>query len=99
MKLILNNELIESNINELPHKNCLISHVFVVKWRREISLCQRVQKEDSWILATNQPADSSAKIGHIYEGRFSIEKMFKNKKSGGFDLEKLRIEKYDRFKR
>jgi len=25
--------------------------------------------------------------------------MFKNKKSGGFDLEKLQIKKYDRFKR
>lgn len=25
--------------------------------------------------------------------------MFKNQKSGGFDLEKLKIEKYDRFKR
>jgi len=90
---------IESNLKELPHKNCLIPHAFIVKWHREITVVKRVQEGESWILATSQPFDSSSKTGQIYEGRFSIEKMFKNKKSGGFDLEKLKIEKYDRFKR
>jgi hypothetical protein len=93
------NHEVEQNINLLPHKNCHIPHAFVIKWNREISLVKRVLGHDSWVLATSQPFDSSAKTGHIYQGRFSIEKMFKNKKSGGFDLEKLKIEKYDRFKR
>jgi hypothetical protein len=94
-----NEQQVEQNIKELPHKNYHIPHAFVVKWNREITLVKRVQEDESWILVTSQPFESSSKTGQIYEGRFSIEKMFKNKKSGGFDLEKLQIKKYDRFKR
>jgi hypothetical protein len=92
-------EQVETNINELPHKNYYIYQAVIVKWSRKITLVKRVQKEDSWILATNHSEESASKIGQNYEGRFSIEKLFKNKKSGGFDLETLKIEKYDRFKR
>jgi hypothetical protein len=99
LKFKQSGEQIEANISERSHKNCYIPHAFIVKWQREITLYKRVQKEDSWILATNQSEELASKIGQGYEGRFSIENMFKNKKSGGFDLEKLKIEKYDRFKR
>lgn len=86
-------QLEQQNLKELPHKNGHIPPAFVTKWNRKISLVKRVQEEESWILATSQAFESSSKRGIIYEGRFSIEKMFKNKKSGGFDLEKLQIKK------
>jgi hypothetical protein len=88
-----------SNIKDLPHKNMRINKVRVVKWDKEISLVKCIKDKKSWILATNHSDENSKKARRYYEDRFSIEKMFKNKKSGGFDLERLRVEKYDRFKR
>ena len=37
--------------------------------------------------------------GEIYQKRFKIEKYFQDQKSSGFDIEKTKIRKYDRFKR
>jgi len=65
LKFKFKNEPIEANINELPHKNYIINHAFIVKWNREIAFCKRVKEDESWILATNQPVDSSAKTGNI----------------------------------
>lgn len=88
-----------SNLKDLPHKNKQFPSVKVVKWDREISVVKRVKQEKHWLLATNLPQPELSQVGKLYEGRFSIEKMFKNQKSGGFDMENLLIKKYDRFKR
>jgi len=97
--LMVQSEHLNGNVKELPHKNMYISNALVTKWNREIALCKRVTENQSWVLATNQLVEPASKTSQLYEGRFSIEKMFKNKKSGGFDLERLQIKKYDRFKR
>jgi len=87
------------NINTLPYKNIYLKNITVVRWKRKISIVKRVKEGKEWFLATNLNDQDLKKVGKMYEGRFSIEKMFKNKKSGGFDIEKLQIKKYDRFKR
>lgn len=51
-----------------------------------------------WVLMTDLP-DKSEEIVAIYEQRFGIEKCFQDAKSSGFDIEKSKIRKYDRFKR
>ncbi len=38
-------------------------------------------------------------IQSIYEKRFGIEKCFQDEKSSGFNIEKTKIRKYERFKR
>ena len=80
----------------LPHRNMTISNAYVNAWSQKIRIVKHVEKEASWVLAVSLKLMNPVKK---YTGRFSIEKMFKNTKSGGFDLEKLLINKYDRFKR
>ena len=73
-----------------------LKNVYVPRWQRKIKLVKRTKEDAYWFLLVSPNIKGVVKK---YEGRFSIEKMFKNKKSGGFDLEKLHINKYDRFKR
>jgi hypothetical protein len=89
----------KTNLKDLPHKNARYPNIKISSWDRSICLIKRVKEGDFWLLATNLTSAKLDKIGLIYEKRFSIEKMFKNEKSGGLDLEKLQIRKYDRFKR
>ncbi len=79
----------------LPHR-AMDRSVEVVTWQRSVRLVKRVRGEDAWLLAASPHVPSP---GTFYEERFAIEKLFKNTKSGGFDLEKLLVTKYDRFKR
>ena len=82
--------------NSLAHCNMDRKNIFVFAWKRKIRLIKKVKDEAHWLLVASddisQPAD-------LYQERFAIEKLFKNIKSGGFDLEKLLVNKYDRFKR
>ena len=84
------------NIKDLAHKNYRLRDAMVCSWKHKLSIVKRTRAEKKWILATNILGGNP---GRLYAKRFSIEKMFKNVKSGGFDLEKLKIEKYDRFKK
>jgi hypothetical protein len=86
----------EKKISDLPHKNMRIPAAYVLAWKREIHLVKKVQDQAHWILAASPTIQNP---GQIYARRFTIERMFKNEKSAGFDLEKLLINKYDRFKR
>lgn len=81
---------------DLEHKNLSIPNLYVHNWKRHIRLIKTVNKNSYWILAVSKQTRVPAKL---YAQRFSIEKMFKNTKSGGFDIEKILINKYDRFKR
>ena len=87
------------NLNDLPHKNQQLYDVDIQTWQRKVSVVKRVSGNNQWILLTNHEQQNLSRTGRDYEGRFSIETMFKNKTSGGFDLEKLQIKKYNRFKR
>lgn len=85
-----------TNLSELPHQNIRIKSTFIRSWKRNLSIVKKVKGEAHWILAVSPGIQNSVQK---YETRFSIEKMFKNKKSGGFNLEKVFVNKYDRFKR
>lgn len=87
-----------TNLRFLPFKTDQIC-VHAKTWKRDIRVVKCVENRNYWILLTNLPDTSSCQIGKKYSERFSIEKMFKNQKSGGFELEKVKIQKYDRFKR
>lgn len=87
------------NLKDLPHKNRVMKQVNIVTWDCRPSIVKCVNKEKHWVLATNFEQAALNKVTGIYEGRFSIEKMFKNQKSGGFDIERINIKKYDRFKK
>jgi hypothetical protein len=57
------------------------------------------QAQGAWRIATNLGADAAEAIINQYAERFHIENMFQDEKSSGFAIEKLKIKKYDRFKR
>lgn len=82
--------------SQLPHKNIDISECFVPTWQRCIRFFKHTQEHHHWILTCSPGV---IRPERIYKNRFAIEKMFKNIKSGGFDLERLLVDKYDRFKR
>ena len=86
------------NLKDLPKKTKKMYNIEVVSWGLKLNIMKCVKGNDYWFLVSNLDGDLK-KTRHIYEKRFSIEKMFKNTKSGGFDIEKLLIKKYDRFKK
>ena len=86
-------------MSTLPHKNHNLIDVEVPSWHRDVTILKHIKQEKHWVLTTNLPQEDIKGIRSLYEGRFSIEKMFKNVKSGGFDLERVNIKKHDRFKR
>lgn len=54
--------------------------------------------DDYWVIFTSLK-DAAEELGQMYSQRFGIEKQFQDQKSSGFDIEKSKIKKYDRFKR
>jgi hypothetical protein len=54
----------------------------------------RTEKKSTWFLFSSISPEKE-----FYKKRFSIEKCFQDQKSLGFDIEKTKIKKYDRFKR
>ena len=68
----------------------------VVSWDKEYSFEIRTKNGSTWFLIMPSELKNGAEK---YEQRFSIEKCFQDQKSSGFDIEKCKIKKYDRFKR
>lgn len=68
----------------------------VVSWNEEYFFEIRTKNNSTWFLMMPLESRSGAKE---YEQRFSIEKCFQDQKSSGFEIEKCKIMKYDRFKR
>jgi hypothetical protein len=53
--------------------------------------------KSTWFLVSS--ISSGKEFSEFYKKCFSIEKCFQDEKSSGFDIEKTKIKKYDRFKR
>jgi len=71
-----------------------MDHAFeVVSWQRSVRLVKRVRGKEGWLLAASPNLKQPR---HLYEEYCAIEKLFRNTKSGSFDLEKLLGTKYDR---
>lgn len=73
--------------------------VTIVRWKRDISLYRYSEGDKTWYITSNIKDNTGAQVKKIYEQRFKIEKNFQDLKSSGFDIEKSKIRKYDRFKR
>ena len=84
-------------VSELPHRAMARTELEIPTWNRCVGLVKQVREDARWVLAVSEGVEACSVAR--YEQRFGIEKMFKNLKSGGFDLERLLIAKYDRFKR
>jgi hypothetical protein len=78
------------------------AEVFLTAKKHKARLIVSVSPEQTpgaWHIATNLKAETAEAVINQYAGRFHIEKMFQDEKSSGFAIEKLKIKKYDRFKR
>lgn len=69
---------------------------YVFRWGKEVHFEIHTEKESTWFLMLSKSEISGKET---YEKRFSIEKCFQDQKSSGFNIEKCKIRKYDRFKR
>lgn len=76
--------------------------LFINAWERKQTIFIISKEEDlnnKWYICSSLKEITSRRAQIIYEDRFCIEKTFYDHKSGGFDLESSKIDKYDRFKR
>lgn len=87
------------NAKELPHRSVTLCDAQITSWNKRVSLVKAVSGDNSWILLSNLEERQLCDAAKIYEKRFSIEKMFQNHKSGGFEIEKIKVKFYHRFKK
>jgi hypothetical protein len=76
--------------------------LFINSWDRKETIFIISKEEDldnKWYICTSLENITTRRAQIMYEDRFSIEKTFYDHKSGGFDLESSKIDKYERFKR
>ena len=83
------------NLEKYKEKNAKFK-ARVVAWDKEYSFEIKTKNGSTWFLMMPSESKNGAEK---YEQRFSIEKCFQDQKSSGFDIEKCKIKKYDRFKR
>jgi hypothetical protein len=84
------------NLNSLDKQNINNLDCYIKSWQEKGIIDINTTNDSTWILLkSNHQLDA---IG-IYAKRFKIEKLFQDAKSSGFDIEKSKIKKYDRFKR
>lgn len=93
-----NNESNESNLKETG-KKCNLKDfdktdkkfiAYVESWKRNYYLETVTEKDSTWFLMSNT---DEFNMGEIYEKRFRIETCYKDYKSNGYDLEKVKIKK------
>ena len=69
---------------------------YVESWKECVTFEISTKADSTWFLLNGtKNLDAVA----LYEKRFKIEKLFQDIKSSGFDIEKTKIRKYDRFRR
>lgn len=71
----------------------------MISWKKDIRVFVSEKDGQTWYLITNIPDINLAQAVDMYKKRFKIEKTFQDLKGSGFDIENLKIKKYDRFKR
>ena len=69
---------------------------YIISWGETHHFSIARNGDKIWYLLSNN-AKNNARI--YYEKRFKIEKNYQDCKSSGYDIEKNKIRKYDRFKR
>lgn len=82
------------NLKDLVQPQKFDGHVLSWKENHHFTILQKDKKV--WYLLSNNRENDA---GSYYEKRFKIEKNYQDYKSSGYDIEKNKIRKYDRFKR
>jgi hypothetical protein len=72
---------------------------YIEAWKKNYTIIRHSKDDKIWYILTNLSNSKALEVAEIYKKRFRIEKLFQNLKSSGFDIEKSKIKKYDRFKR
>ena len=80
-------------------KSQTLTNIFIPSWGRYVDIIIRRKDGQIWYLCSNISILSRNVILREYERRAKIECCFKDMKSQGFDIEKTKIRKYDRFRR
>ena len=90
---IRNDEMIRSLKDKTENERF---EAMVVNWKEKYKFTIASTEGSIWyLISSNSELDAKA----IYEKRFKIEKNFQDCKSNGYDIEKSKIRKYERFKR
>lgn len=87
----------EMILSEIKGNKNLICRI--VNWKKDIKVFTSEKDGQNWYLITNISEINHAQAIEMYKKRFKIEKTFQDLKSSGFEIENLKIKKYDRFKR
>lgn len=92
--LIIKRDGIKSNLNQYLANNKMTA--YVLSWKENYHFTIQTKGNKTWyIISSDNTLDAAA----IYEKRFKIEKNYQDCKSSGYNIEKNKIRKYDRFKR
>jgi hypothetical protein len=84
------------NLESFAGANTTID-AYVCAWNRPVKFEVKTENKSTWFLFSNSSFDKN--LSKIYEKHFATEKCFQDRKSSGFNFEKMKIRKYDRFKR
>jgi hypothetical protein len=83
------------NLRDYKGKNASFE-AYVQSWKRNVQIDIQTENNETWYILTDL---KNKGIADIYSRRFKIEKVFQDMKTSGYDIEKTKIRKYDRFKR
>jgi hypothetical protein len=97
---ILENEFCEiKKLQDFLDKDFDFREAIILAWNKKVRLLKTSKDKASWHIVTNLNSPNFHQIIKQYGHRFKCEKMFQDQKSSGFNIEKSKIRKYDRFKR
>jgi hypothetical protein len=83
------------NLMDYKGKNAFF-RAYVQRWKRYVQIDIKTENNETWYILTDFENQGGAEI---YSKRFKIEKVFQDMKTSGYDIEKTKIRKYDRFKK
>lgn len=97
---ILENEFCEiKKLQDFTDKDFDFKEAIILAWNKKVRLLKTSKDQALWHIVTNLNEANFHQIIKQYGHRFKCEKMFQDQKSSGFNIEKSKIKKYDRFKR
>jgi hypothetical protein len=96
----LNHEIgeIKGNVKDLKDGDVL-NQAFIPAFGLKMNISCSENESGRWLLATDLEDCTAAALAKQYGERHPIERMFKEEKTAGFEIEKSRIKDYQRFQR
>lgn len=87
-------------VKDFTESNFDFPEAVIIPWNNKVVRMIKISDKGSkWNIVSDINKVTFSEITHQYSNRFKCEKMFQDKKSSGFNLEKSKIKKYDRFKK